>query len=566
MRIHGIILSFGVLALLPGLAWPAAAVKKQKASGSRIEAATPGKKSRPTAKKPARKSPPADSALPRAPSAPGLDPEELLSRSDSFADPFGEFLRQTRLSEDSLHYRLGEKSFERQRFDSALGHHLAAHVPASGTFRDTLLAQRGRIFARVWPAAAPGDAGKDTVPKDTSVRNAPAMDSLAGTPKPEFSWGMGTSHSRGLFRTGAWQPDGWRGMGFEERYWTYHTFARQSWPLSIGSQALMVAANVNQSTAGAFATLDAALEAHIPEGILENLAVAVSGGLRKSQEWGSYRSYDLMISKGWYSESWGAGLQAGFSREWDDQGKRLNDNAWITLRRDIGFEGGSTLGLSLLGAFDTRDPQYDWITTSVLYVDDVSKARPTHFRSRDFRDTLHGNAGDALQEYARHAGALQLAMVAPRAYLSLGPSLHYEFPLPGGFGAMAGARYAVDYYRKSAWDWVPGADSLDLANADLAGLAFNRADGRYYAAALVEEDGGVREAYGNAPLQHRKANRLDQRAGLNLGCWRTLPHGYTLALEASGDFGWSNLSHSSPIGSQPWRWGLTFNLSRSSHR
>lgn len=375
---------------------------------------------------------------------------------------------------------------------------------------------------------------------------------------------MGTSHSRGLFRTGVWQPDGWRGMGFEERYWMYSTFARQSWPLSIRGQALNVAGTVNQSTSGAFSTLDAALEAHIPEGILEKLAIILSGGIRKSQEWGSYQSYDLQVSKAWYFESLATGVHAGLSREWNDKGKPLNDNAWMTLRRDIRFENGNTLGMSLYGAIDHRDPQHDRLTASVLYVDDVGKAQPTHFRTGDFRDTLHGNTGDALKLFAEHAGALQIAMVAPRTYLTLSPSLQYDFSLPAGFGAMAAVRYAVDLYRESAWDWVSMPDSMNLSNAGLLGLALNRADGRYYSAALVEENGELRESYGSAPLQKRKAKRLDQRAGLNLSLWRNLPHGYTLGLEASADFGWSNLSDTSPIGSQPWQWGQTFNASRSS--
>ena len=241
----------------------------------------------------------------------------------------------------------------------------------------------------------------------------------------------------------------------------------------------------------------------------------------------------------------------------------MNDNAWISLSREIDLQDGKTLGFSLRGAFDRQDPQYEWITAAVLYVDDVSKAQPTHFRAGDFRDTLPGNTGDALGALAQHAGALQLATVTPRSYFSLSPSFQYGFPLPAGFEALVGARYAVDIYRESSWDWVPSPDSMDLSQADLVGLAFNRADGRYYAAALLEEAGDLREAYGARPLQRQKAKRLDQKAGLNLGLTRSLPHGYTLALDASAEFGWSNLSRTSPIGSQPWQWGLTFNLSRS---
>ena len=99
--------------------------------------------------------------------------------------------------------------------------------------------------------------------------------------------------------------------------------------------------------------------------------------------------------------------------------------------------------------------------------------------------------------------------------------------------------------------------------ADLVGLAYNRADGRHYAMVLEEENGVLQESYGTVPLQQRKAKRLDQRAGLEFSLSRALPHGYTLALDASADFGWSNLPDTSPIESQPWQFGLTFNLSRS---
>lgn len=508
MGIPGILLSIAALALLPGLAWPSDAV-----------------------------------TLPKA------------LRSDlSDRDPFGDFLRALRLSEDTLHYRLGQQAFDRQRFDSALGHHLVANLPAAGTFRDTLLAQRSRIFARIWPAAAPRAGSTDTRETDTAAEALNAV----------FDWGMGTSHSRGVFRSGLWQPDGWQGMGYEDRYWMYNSYARQSWPLAIGDQELQLAVNLNQATAAEFSTLDAALEAEISEGVLEGLALVLSGGLRKSRLWGSYPSYDLQISKAWHFEGLGLGLETGFSREWDAQGRRLNDQAWIALRNDAELESGNTLGFSLKGAAERLDSQYDWITASVLYVDDVSKTQPTHFRAPDFADTLFQNTGDAFAQYAGNTGALQLGMTAPRSYFSLSPAVQYGFSLPRGFGALAGARYSLDLYPESAWDWVPMPDSLDPSNADLVGLAYNRADGRYYAAALVEENGVLRESYGTVPLQKRKAKRLDQRAGLEFSLWRALPHGYTLALDATADFGWSNLHGTSPIESQPWQFGLTFNLSRSS--
>jgi hypothetical protein len=157
-------------------------------------------------------------------------------------------------------------------------------------------------------------------------------------------------------------------------------------------------------------------------------------------------------------------------------------------------------------------------------------------------------------------------MIAPRSHLALTPALQYGFSLPGGFGAQAVARYALDLYPESVWDWVPMPDSLDPSRVDGAGLAFNRADGRFYAYALAEEGGLVRESFGSVPLQRRKARRLDQRAGLEFSLWRSLPQGYSLAMETSAELGWSNLPRTSPIESQPWRFALAFTLTRSSSR
>jgi hypothetical protein len=502
-----LLLSFAALAILPGLVWPSGAVSIPKALRG-----------------------------------------EISSR-----DPFGDFLGELRLSEDTLQYRLGQLALDRQRYDSALGHNLAADLPATGSFRDTLLAQRSRIFARIWPVNAPRAGGMGTLAKDT----------VSETPKAVFDWGMGTSHSRGMFRSGQWQPDGWQGMGYEDNYWMYNTYARQSWPLSIRGQALQLAMSLNQATAAEFSILDAALSAEVQGGILENLSLVLSGGLRKSQLWGIYRSYDVQISKAWYFESMGMGLEAGISREWDAGGRRLNDQAWITLERNTEFENGNTFGLSLKGAAEWMDSQYDGTTASVLYVDDVSKVQPTHFRTADDGDTLFQNTGYVFTQDAGNTGTLQLAMTAPRSYFSLRPALHYGFSLPRGFGATAGARYSLDLYPESAWDWVPMPDSMDLSEAELVGLAYNRADGRYYSVAVAEENGVLQESYGTVPLQKRKAKRMDQRAGLEFSLWRALPHGYTFALETSAVFGWSNLSGTSPIDSQPWQFGLTFNLSRS---
>lgn len=490
-------------------------------------------------------------------SKPKTLPDGILSNSGIHNSKTPAALHNKSPIPDSTQFLLGEQALLRQRYDSALSHNLAAHVPPSGAFRDALLAQRSSIFAKVWPASLPRVESGDML----------AQNSDSETPKPVFDWGMGTSHSRGLFRSGAWRPDGWQGMGYESRYWMYDTYARQSWPISIRGQALNLAAQVNQSTGGGFSTLEAAVEAEIPEGILENLSLAMSGGLRKSEEWGSYQSFDLLVSKGWYWEGSGLGLQAGLSREWDRAGRPLYDNLWAILSRDHAFENGHSLEASFMVSANRMDSQSDWILAPVFYVDDASKAQPTHFRAPDFRDTLSIQAYSDYPQYSAHAGALQLNMNAPQSHFSLSPALTYGIFLPDGFKATARASYAVDLYPASGWDWVPMPASEDLDGADLVGLALNRADGKFYAVALGEgEDGSLQETYATSPLEQRRANRMDQRAGLEFSLGRSLPHGYALSMEASAGLGWSNLPHTSPIDSQPWHWGLTFHLSRSSIR
>jgi hypothetical protein len=238
-------------------------------------------------------------------------------------DAFRDFLLESRSREDRLHYRQGEIAFGQEEFDLALSHHLAADLPAAGNFRNDLLAQRSRIFARLWPSAASPE-GISSVPNGKEGPNQ-----KIDPQRPTLDWGVGAEHSRGMDRTGPLFPFGGTGSEDENRDWGYRTYARQCWPVSVGGKSmnLGLTANANRSSPGRSSDYAASLEAEMPEGRLKNLFLSFSAGFGKAQDWGPHRYYGLLASKSWNSKDADAGFEAGYSRQWDGGWKRLDDKA-----------------------------------------------------------------------------------------------------------------------------------------------------------------------------------------------------------------------------------------------
>lgn len=516
MRPTHIHLIAGILALGPAFAWPARS----------------------------------DAALPVSAD---LGPRTVVERALP-KDAFRDFLLENRAREDSLHYQQGEAALGREEFALALSHHLAADLPAAGNFRDDLLAQRSRIFARLWPSAASPDS-KDKGPADDKGRQ-----------KPAFEWGTGVDHSRGMDRTGPLFPYGRDGSGSESGDWRSKTYARRSWPLALGKQALDLglSAQADRSSLGGASDYEAALEAEMPDGILENLFLSLSAGLGQARDWGSYRYYGLLASKTWYSKRADAGFEAGYSGQWEGGWKRLNDNAWAKASRDIPIAGGESIHASLEIAATRQASPAERYVVPVLYVDDVARARPSLYQGPASPDTLPGEGPDSFSRYPAATGERTLTLGAPRAYLSFSPAFDYAFALPAGFRARAGAWYSLDIYAEYAQDRIPWPDTLDPYAGGLAGLALNRADGRYYPAILTEQDGKSRAYFGTAPLEQVKTRRVDNRTGLDFNLGKDLPGGFSLSLESSLELGWTNLARTSSSPFRPWQWGLGLSVSRAS--
>lgn len=427
----------------------------------------------------------------------------------------------------------------------ALGNHLSITLPDNGAFRDSLLAQRSRIFDGLWPMSQASEAAEP------------------GAMGPTLEWGIGSGHSRAFHRSGPVFPYGTDEAGYQTRSWLLNSQARFTRPFSLRGQHGSLGAYAHLSPARTSPDYELAMQADLLDVFAENLSVSGSAGIRKITGSGYVSCLSLASSRLWPFEKGSLSVYGGYGGEWEGTGRSASGNFWSGITREVYLAGENTLAFSLEGTVQRWDAQADRLEAPVLYVDDVAKASPTHFRSPDFRDTLPKADGAGFLRDAMHAAARPLSLQAPQTYFSISPSLTCGFTLPAGWQAYAGVHYGVDLYPEYAWDHVPGPDSLEPFYGDFNGLALNRADGHLYAAVLVHEGGGVGEYYGSEPLEHRAQRRMDQRAGADFNLVRYLPDGNTLALGLAGELAWSNLPGSAPAESQPWQWGVTCSWNRS---
>jgi hypothetical protein len=457
--------------------------------------------------------------------------------------------KSDRRSRDSTQYILGELHILEEAYDMALGNNLAIALPVSGAFRDSVLVQRARIFGRVWTASDP--SGKE--------------DDGTAEPGPTLAWGIGSGHERGFHRAGPAFPYGKDGMGFHTRTWMLNTHASLACPMSFHGQDMSFAAEADLSPSGTPGTrldYDLTLRGYLFDLFLENLTVTGAAGVRKTSESKPITSLSLSTSRLWPSENGSFTVQGGFAGEWSGNGGAFGRSFWMGFSREAYLDGENFLSFSLEGAVQSLDANANRLQVPVLFVDDVTGSRPTHYQGPDFRDSLPNEDTDVFQLYAYQSGELPLDLNSARSRFSVAPSVAYGMALPAGWQAIAAARYGVDVYPESAWDQVTGPASIDPVYGDFNGLALNRADGRLYAAVMLEEDGGVREFYGTDPMERRETQRVDQTAGLDLSAARYFG-GQTISVGAYAERAWSNLSGTAPVVFRPWHWGVTVGWTRT---
>jgi hypothetical protein len=518
-----------VLALLPCLAWP---LTKPAGRGHRSHPPSPRACAEPATVLPEK------SALP--------------------VDPFREFLDESGRAQDSIHFRRGELALDRDEFDMALGYHLAAALPDEGLFRADLLAQRSRIFARIWPIA---DRAR---PAGPGPGDPAAIGPEPDPPKPALDWSVGTGHSRQNERSGPQSLFGNSASWEKRREWKYNATVRQSLPFSIGKQnlGLSLSGEANRSASKGPSDYAGSLDLTAADGILENASLSLSTGLAVSHAFGSYRFHGLTASKSWYSESAHAGFEAGLGRQWDGGWRRFGDNAWATVSRDFQAIGGGNANATcalMANWMKTRAERYP---VPVWFVDDAVPGRPAYSLAPGSGDTVGLEDLDSALSEDPRTRVVSLGTDAPQTFFSIAPALNYGFSFTG-WQARVGANYALDIYPEYAWDRLTWPDGLDPDAGERVGLVEKRSDGRTYASVLVNEDGKFREYTGSVPLERHEGRRMDSRAGLDLALGKTLPQGYFLGLQSSVAVQWSSLPVTAPADFRPWQWGLSLTMSGS---
>lgn len=450
------------------------------------------------------------------------------------------------MPKDSLYYFLAEIARRKTALDTAMGFNLAIGTPGPGVFRDSVLVQRYRIFTASGLAE---DA-------------AALRDSLAAYPEPAPGRRRNRLSARlgsGFFREsnhpafaypfatdlGGYDPEGWQHRargGFE---FPIAGGPRVEWTGGVDAQALKSYAKDS---------VDYRMGATLRAGQAGREGWSAGLGTEAGRITGSGWVGACKAEAGWLSLRPGGLLliMGGVASEWDGQGRQRFLSAWLTGFRDA--TSGSGRGFTAILSFSglRLDAILESTSHREIYVDDVSKPSPTHYQSSDYSDSLPATGRSAFARYVSAAGAITTSSRSPQSCLTAAPSLGYALPLGGGVIAeltlsASGSWFPAQY----RWQQAPLPQGSP-ATGDFRGFARNRADGKEYAAYLIQENGGFREAYGAAPLESRKQVRLDGQGEAEFALRRSFAGWGALIASVGARKNASTLEGTAPIWIPSW--------------
>jgi hypothetical protein len=475
------------------------------------------------------------------------------ARPDSALRPFLD-AHTAGMPRDSLYYFLAEIAWRKTALDTAMGFNLAIGTPPPGTFRDSVLSQRLRVYAA---SGLDRDAAavRDSLPTRWSARSRAPL-RVSGRLGTGY-FGEEDYHALAYpfaADLGGYRPEGWQHRtrgAFDAPLFRSGVTA---WRAGIELQAVKSYAK-DSLDYRAGATLKA-------EGIgLDGLSMGVTaeGGKVTGSGWVGACKWET----GWLSL--GAGgitvVTGGVESEWDQHGRDRFQSAWLTWYRDrsLGSGRGFNYSLSLSGLrLDAIAESSQW---REMYVDDVSKPKPTHYRDGTYADSLSGAGIAGFSRYVSNTGARVSSSRSTQSYLALLPAAGYSLPVGGKVIAEASLSFSGAWYPDTyRWEPAPRPPAA-LTTDSFQGLALNRADGREYAAYLIQGNGGFQEAYGAKPMEASSRVRLDGQAGAELSLRRPFAGWGALACAALAKKGLSTLGGVAPIWIPSWDWGasLTWN-------
>jgi hypothetical protein len=460
------------------------------------------------------------------------------------------------MSRDSLYFFLAEAAFAHSAFDTAMAFNLAIGTPAGGNLRETVLDQRFRIYLK---------AGLE---KDAAA----VADSMAEKPQARAR----RDHELNVrFSTGYYREDDYPAThypfgsdlgGLRIEGAQFRNRAQLIWPL-FQSGRVPWSGGVEYDLIKSYAkdSLDyrAGLLLKADNLLIDSLSTAVSAEIGNVTGTGLVSSYKFESSFLSFSQRTITMIQGGVESEWTDAWRNRFTGFWISFYRDHSPAKGRGFNYSLSLSGIAVDPIRETALQKVMYVDDVTKGVPTHYRDSAFQDSLPPNSISTFAQYTSNTGLNTSSTVSPQGFVTVLPNLGYAFPLPFSLSAEIGTHYVITLFPQPyAWSRAPLPEGFADASGDFRGLALNRADGKRYAALLVRENGGFREGYGSAPLQNVERVRIDQQAGVDVSFRRRLARFGALALDGTVKRNWSTVSGIAPIWIPEWDFGAALKWSK----
>jgi len=458
------------------------------------------------------------------------------------------FLEANRLGfpRDSLFFLLAETALQSSAFDTALVFNFAIPTDRSGVFRKSVVEQRLRIYS---------GAGMKT--DFERLRDSVAFKSgIRREKKWTLDWRLISGYGLENYFPTRQYPFSENLGGLETGGWLAKTHAgisrslSTSVPIRLGIGCDAGKAYYKDSMDVGFSALGRVGKAERGPSLGLVFALGRVTGVGNT---GSGRADAEYL---WPHRHGLAMIQAGFEGEWKVGDSRRYDLFWISTYADQKLPFGKvSLGFTLSQL--RQDPLLQENSMPVIYVDDVTKPMPIHYRNQSFQAVLMDSTAAAT--YALYTSMVinqNVSMVAPQNVRVFAPTLEYSFPLPFGFSGEAGGRTEFLIYPEP-YTWEEAALPVAFQSGDFQALAMSKVDRKYYSAVLRLQNGVLTEFYSGQPMVQRKATREDWqwRAQASLG--RAISNWGRLNL--SGYFGdtRSSLSNSAPVWIPSWESGVT---------
>lgn len=460
---------------------------------------------------------------------------------------------------DSLYYRLAGQALGGLAFDTAMVFNLSIPTPKPGPFRDSVLSQRYRLYLL---AGLSGDAAalKDSLPASA----------LPVPPRRKAEWtvrsGGGYYHEdQGIARN---YPSGAEAPGVDTGGWLASSHGSLGLPLP-SPDALPLVLDLGYDLVKTYYkdSLDYRAGAGLrTERILDGLSAGISAeagrlsGVGAVTAWQGDLTWIAPLGSGWWLG------HAGYGSEWEGFRDNRYHAAWISLLREWSFNRGFSLQASLSGTMSLQEPFQVPGMGKVIFVDDVSKSQPVHFRDRTFQDTVP--RGSPITAFLRYSEARDsTAFRCSQDVFTVRPGIALGLPAAAGFRTELGLSYAFAWYPEE-YSWLEDRDPEPVPgdSVEFRGYALNRADGRHYRAFMDSRSGGFDEYYGTVPLRERSLPRRDHRLGAGITVSRRTLSWGEFRFEAEAERTFSSLEGISPVWIPEWEYGATLRWSLSGRK